>query len=66
VDDLFGLHAVPARPAPSYSRLSRYEATGLLWLLQGRAVVALTDTTATITTPSGGTLTYRNIWPARR
>ena len=34
-DELFGLHAVPAQPAPSYSRLSRYDCTGLLWLLQG-------------------------------
>jgi hypothetical protein len=36
--DLFGLHPVPERPAPSYSRLSRYNETGLIWLLRGRAV----------------------------
>jgi hypothetical protein len=40
--DLFGLHTPPARPHPSYSRLSRYDATGLIWLLEGREVVALT------------------------
>jgi hypothetical protein len=58
-DELFGLHSPSAKPHPTYCRLSRYDATGLLWLLQGRPVVALTDTTATIGTPSGGTLTYR-------
>ena len=58
-DDLFGLHPVPERPALSYCRLARYDCTGLLWLLQGRPVIALTDTTATIRTPSGGTGTYR-------
>jgi hypothetical protein len=58
-EELFGLHPVPARPAPSYCRLSRYDCTGLLWLLQGRAVVALTATTAAIGTPSGGTVIYR-------
>jgi hypothetical protein len=58
-DELFGLHPVPAQPAPSYHRLSRYDCTGLIWLLRGRPVVALTDTTATISTPSGGTVTYR-------
>jgi hypothetical protein len=57
--ELFGLHEPLPKPHASYSRLSRYDATGLLWLLQGRSVIALTDTTATISTPSGGTLTYR-------
>ena len=33
--ELFGLHRVPQRPAPSYSRLSRYDETGLIWLLRG-------------------------------
>jgi hypothetical protein len=33
--DLFGLHTPPAKPHPSYSRLSRYDETGLIWLLQG-------------------------------
>jgi hypothetical protein len=31
-----------------YSRLSRYDETGLIWLLQGREVAALTETTAMI------------------
>jgi hypothetical protein len=38
--DLFGLHTPPERPHPSYRRLSRYDATGLVWLLDGRPVVA--------------------------
>jgi hypothetical protein len=46
--ELFGLHAVPVRPAANYSRLSRYDETGLIWLLQGRPVVAMTEETATI------------------
>jgi len=57
--ELFGLHEPPSKPHASYSRLSRYDATGLIWLLRGRPAVALTDTTATISTPSGGTVTYR-------
>jgi hypothetical protein len=48
--DLFGLHQPPTPPHPSYSRLSRYDETGLIWLLQGRPVVALTETTAAIQT----------------
>src|SRR5262249_39798977 len=31
--DLFGLHTPPEQPHPSYRRLSRYDATGLCWLL---------------------------------
>lgn len=57
-EELFGLHRIPASPHPSYSRLSRYDATGLIWLLEGRAVTALTDTTAAIQTRSGH-VTYR-------
>jgi hypothetical protein len=56
--ELFGLHAVPARPAPNYSRLSRYDETGLIWLLQGRPVVALTEATAAIRHRSGNVTTY--------
>jgi hypothetical protein len=58
--ELFGLHEPPAKPHPSYSRLSRYDCTGLLWLLQGRRVIAFTANTAVIGT-SGGTLTYRKL-----
>ena len=36
--ELIGLHPVPERPRPSYRRLSRYDETGLIWLLRGRAV----------------------------
>jgi hypothetical protein len=31
----------------------------LLWLLEGREVVALTDTTAAVRWPSGNVTTYR-------
>jgi hypothetical protein len=58
--DLFGLHTPPERPHPSYNRLSRYDATGLCWLLQGRPVVALTESTAAIENPATGSITvYR-------
>jgi hypothetical protein len=57
--DLFGLHEPPAKPHPSYSRLSRYDRTGLVWLLAGRSVVVLTAETATIRTLTGTSLTYR-------
>ena len=40
--DLFGLHESPAKPHPSYRRLSRRDCIGLVWLLQGAPVVALT------------------------
>ena len=58
--ELFGLHPVPERPAPSYKRLSRYDERGLIWLLRSRPVVVLTETTAAI---QGATavLTYRKI-----
>ena len=58
--ELFGLHTAPERPAANYSRLSRYDETGLIWLLRGRAVIALTETTAAI---QGATalLTYRKL-----
>jgi hypothetical protein len=59
--DLFGLHKPPTKPHPAYSRLSRYDDTGLLWLLGGRRVIALTANTAVIATPSGGTVTYRKL-----
>jgi hypothetical protein len=58
--DLFGLHTPPERPAANYSRLSRYDETGLIWLLRGQPVVATTETTAAI---QGATaiLTYRKL-----
>jgi len=57
--DLFGLHKPPDRPHPSYRRLSRYDETGLCWLLQGRPVVALTETTAAIQNPTAAITVYR-------
>jgi hypothetical protein len=57
--DLFGLHTAPERPHPSYRRLSRYDATGLVWLLQRRPVVALTEITAAIENASGNVTVYR-------
>jgi hypothetical protein len=57
---LFGLHIPPERPHPSYRRLSRYDATGLVWLLQGRVVIALTADSASIRNHQTGTVTtYR-------
>src|SRR6266540_135677 len=57
--DLFGLMPVPNNPHPSFSRLSRYDETGLLWLLQGREVVALTESTAAIMNATSNVTTYR-------
>jgi hypothetical protein len=49
--DLFGLHPI----AP----LARYDAMGLIWLLRGRTVVALTETRATIRSSSSATLSFQ-------
>ena len=49
---------MPDRPAWNYQRLFCYDETGLIWLLQGRAVLALTEKTAVIETASG-TVSYR-------
>jgi hypothetical protein len=57
--DLFGLHTPPEQPHPSYRRLSRYDCTGLCWLLDGRPVVALTEATAAIENPTGSITVYR-------
>jgi hypothetical protein len=57
--DLFGLHQPPAMPHPSYSRLSRYDEIGLIWLLQGRPVVALTEATAAIQNPTAAITVFR-------
>jgi hypothetical protein len=35
VRDLWGLHTPPKNPHATYSRLSRYDQTGLIWLLEG-------------------------------
>jgi len=57
--DLFGLHQPPEQPHPSYRRLSRYDCTGLIWLLEGRLVVALTEATAAIEGTTGNITVYR-------
>jgi hypothetical protein len=57
--DLFGLHTPADHPHPTYSRLSRYDCTGLIWLLRGRPVVALTTGTAAIENPTGAVTLYR-------
>ena len=57
--DLFGLHQPPTPPHPTYSQLSRYDETGLIWLLCGREVVALTEATAAIQSSTGAITTYR-------
>jgi hypothetical protein len=49
--ELFGLHPT----APS----SRLDQMGLIWLLRGRPVIALTATEAVMRSHSGATLTYR-------
>jgi hypothetical protein len=54
-----GFHQPPAQPHPSYSRLSRYDETGLIWLLCGREVVALTEATAVIRSSTGAITIYR-------
>jgi len=57
--ELFGLHAIPERPAAAYRRLSRYDETGLNWLLQGKPVIGLTESKAAIRGHSGATVSYR-------
>jgi hypothetical protein len=56
--DLFGLHAVPDNPAPTYRRLSRYDQTGLIWLLRGRQVVALNGGAAAVENSTGAITVY--------
>lgn len=53
-----GLAEPPERPSPFYRRLSRHDATGLVRLLRGRQVVALTADAAVIATPNGGRLSF--------
>jgi hypothetical protein len=57
--DLFGLYRIPKKPAPNYGRLSRHDETGLVWLLRGRPVLALSDATAAIEHPTGAITIYR-------
>jgi hypothetical protein len=57
--DLFGLAPVPDKPRPGYRRLSRYDKTGLIWLLGGRQVLAITESTAAVERPTGAITMYR-------
>jgi hypothetical protein len=57
--DLFGLHDPPEQHGPNYRRLSRHDVTGLIWLLHGRPVVALTADRAVIGTAGGEITFYR-------
>jgi hypothetical protein len=49
---------MPSQPNTTYQRLSRYDATGLIWLLQGHPVVALTKDEAAIQR-DGAVVVYR-------
>jgi hypothetical protein len=57
--ELFGLPPVPEQPAANCSRRSRVDDMGLIWLLRGRQIVALTATEAIILCRSGATVRYR-------
>jgi hypothetical protein len=57
--DLFGLAPVPDKPTANFRRLSRYDLTGLIWLLRGDPVVALSETTAAVRHATGHITTYR-------
>jgi hypothetical protein len=50
---------VPQYYGPTYRRLSRYDATGLIWLLRGRPVVALSASAAEIQGQAGAITRYR-------
>ena len=41
--------------------IARYDQTGLIWLLHGRPVIALTETEAAILAPSGASLMYHRL-----
>ena len=56
--EIFGLHTPPDNPHPSYSRLSRHDCTGLVWMLDGRTVIALSSETASIKARSGSVLSF--------
>jgi len=58
--ELVGLHPVPAHLGPTYRRLSRYDATGLIWLLRDRLVLALTETEAAIQGQSTVTVYHKD------
>jgi hypothetical protein len=57
--ELFGLHLVPQNPGPTYRRLSRYDETGLIWLLRSCPVIALSESAAEIQGKTGAVTRYR-------
>ena len=57
--ELFGLAAIPDKPHPRYRRPSRYDETGLIWLLRGRQVLSLTESTAAVENQTGAVTVYR-------
>jgi hypothetical protein len=57
--ELFGLYPVPEQPTANYSRLSRLDEMGLIWLLRGRPVIMLTALEAIMRCESGAPLVYR-------
>jgi len=59
VRDLSGLLTVPEHAKPSFDRLSCYDEAGLICLLEGRNVLALTAETAAIQNPSSSITSYR-------
>jgi hypothetical protein len=63
--DLFALHAPPEEPHPSYRRLSRYDATGLIWNLAGHRVVALSSHTAAVAGHTGSIIKYHKVQQIR-
>lgn len=60
-EDLFGLAPIPDPASLSFRRLSRVDRTGLVWLLKGRRVVALTKYSAAIEGPTGSVTVFRRI-----
>ena len=59
--DLFGLGPVPAQPHWNYRRLGRCDLIGLCWLLNGRPVVAITESSAVIRSLTGSILTWKKL-----
>lgn len=57
--EVFGLPTPPSNPHPSYDRMARYDDRGLLWLLEGRTIVAMSSSTAAIQHKTGAITSYR-------
>jgi hypothetical protein len=57
--EVFGLPNPPSNPHPSYDRMARYDTKGLVWLLEGRTIVAMSSSTAAIQHKTGAITSYR-------